>query len=283
MQIRRFIPLNGRKSPVRGGGARLLAYQDSSGLWSGQLYNGKWTSTTYTLQILYQMGLDPENPQARQACRLLLDGGFREGGGFCFAKSKKAVDNGVTGLVLAILAYLGSCDPRVVDAIHFLLGQQMPDGRWEPFPGNLQARYSFDTTLLVLVGLHEYEKRFPDQADLVVPPQSRGREFLLSQALFRNRSTGENISPAVTLFSFPPRWHYDLLAALDYFRDCRSMEDKRLQEAITLLRSKQNPDGSWNLQNRHSGKTFFEMEAVGKPSRWNTLRALRVLKEWENR
>ena len=84
----------------------------------------------------------------------------------------------------------------------------------------------------------------------------------------------------MTLFSFPPRWYYDVLAALDYFQGCRAERDNRLQDAIDLLKAKRNPDGTWNLRNRHPGKTFFEMEDVGKPSKWNTLRALRVLKWW---
>src|SRR3989304_1575791 len=160
----------------------------------------------------------------------------------------------------------------------------MPDGRWEAVAGrsDIQTKYTFDGTILILEGLREYEKQYTNQADRAAEAQRKGREFLLRHKLYRVGHTDEVIDKKMVYFSFPPRWHYDALVALDYFQDCQTEKDGRLRDSIDLLRTKRNQNGSWNLQNRHAGKTFFEMEEVGKPSRWNTLRALRVLKWWES-
>ena len=270
-----------KKVAAEGWGARLLSYQDASGRWGGQLYNGKWLSTTYSLLLLRQLGLESSHPQAYLGCKQLVEGGFQAGGGISFSRTVDRIDNGVTGMVLSLLAYFDYPDERIHLIAKYLLGEQMPDGRWEPEIGNPELRYTFDATLLILEGLREYELRFPGLSGPTLAAQSRAREFLLRHNLCRSPQTAEMIHKSMTLFSFPPRWHYDVLVGLDYFRDCRAEKDARLQEAIHLLEAKRCPNGNWNLQNRHAGKTFFEMEQVGQPSRWNTLRALRVVKWWE--
>ena len=103
-----------------------------------------------------------------------------------------------------------------------------------------------------------------------------------NEELFRRKSTGEVVNPAWLQFSFPTRWHYDVLRALEYFRSAGDVPDSRMDEAIDLLRSKQQPDGAWLLENTHPGKVHFALEdGDGRPSRWNTLRALRVLSWYE--
>jgi squalene cyclase len=269
-----------RKIASEGWGYTLLSYQDATGRWGGQLYNNKWLSTTYTLLLLHQMGLEPSNKHAHLGCRELLEGGFKAQGGISYARTVDCIDNGVTGMVLEILAYFEYPDERLKLITEYLLDQQSVDGQWEPVPGNQNLRYVFDTTLLVLDGLHEYEKRYPHASSRLVEVQNKARKFLLNHDIYKSIQTGEDLDKKITLFSFPPRWHYDVLVALDYFQECKLVRDKRISGAIDLLESKRNPDGTWNLQNRHAGKTFFEMEQVGQPSRWNTLRALRVLKWW---
>lgn len=270
---------------AEGWGARLLACQDAAGTWGGQLYNGKWLSTTYTLLLLRQMGLDPANPQARLGCKALLEGGFRAGGAISYAKTVDVVDLGVVGMVLSILAYFAYPDARVHAVADYLVRQQLPDGRWEPVSGNTLNPYTFDCTLLALEGLREYEKRYPETAAGAAQAQAGGRAFLLRHRLYQLEQGGRlvPIHPNALRFSFPPRWHFDVLFALDYFQECRAAPDERLGDAIDLLRARRAANGCWNLQNRHPGKTFFEMEEVGQPSRWNTLRALRVLRWWEGR
>src|SRR5207249_3956748 len=134
------------------------------------------------------------------------------------------------------------------------------------------------TTISVLEGLRLYETQRRRKIRAVRAAQRRGREFLLLHRLFRSDRTGDIIKPIFIQFSFPPRWHYDVLRALDYFQAVDAPRDRRLAEAIDIVRGHQSEDGRWPLQNRHKGKTFFEMEDLGAPSRWNTLRALRVLK-----
>jgi hypothetical protein len=140
---------------------------------------------------------------------------------------------------------------------------------------------SVHTTISTLEGLHQYERHRARGRQAVRAAQHRGREFLLAHRLFRSHRTGEVIKPVFTRFSFPPRWHYDILRALDYFQAVDAPRDERLTEAIEIVRSKQRRDGGWPLQHRHNGRTYFELERLGAPSRWNTLRALRVLKWWE--
>jgi hypothetical protein len=54
-----------------------------------------------------------------------------------------------------------------------------------------------------------------------------------------------------------------------------------MYDTIELVIKRKSGNGTWKLQNRHAGKTFFNMEKIGQPSRWNTLRALWVSKWWE--
>ena len=110
--------------------------------------------------------------------------------------------------------------------------------------------------------------------------ESRAREFFLRHHLYRSHRTGDVVKAEFTRLSFPPRWHHDVLRTLEYFRASDAPYDSRLDDPITLLLRKRSNDGRWNLQNRHPGRVFFEMERPGEPSRWNTLRALRVLKWW---
>ncbi len=233
--------------------------------------------------LLRRFGLEQNNSQAQRACQVLLSGGYQNGGRISFAGNSERIDLGVTGMVLSILAYFGCADDRIHTIAETLVSQQKPDGRWEPWPGNDRMKYTFGGTLLILEGLHEYEKQYPQRAGLVIAAQRSGREFLLRHRLFMIGVADEKpIDASILLFSFPPRWHYDILVALDYFRDCQAERDERLGDAIGLLKKKRNTEGSWNLQNRHAGKTFFEMEEIGKPSRWNTLRGLQVLKWWQD-
>ena len=113
--------------------------------------------------------------------------------------------------------------------------------------------------------------------------RQRGEEYLLERRLLRRKSTGEVIVPEFLQFSYPTRWHFDVLRGLDYFRSTGDRPDDRVGEAIELVRSKQQPDGTWLLENTHKGAVHFTMDAGdGQPSRWNTLRALRVLR-WYDR
>jgi hypothetical protein len=268
-----------------GWGARLLAKQDLEGTWAGGLssdgglYSPKWISTTYTMLLLRDFGLAATNRQARKACTLLLDEGMQRDGGINYGWSPS--ETCITGMVLSILSYFRLDDDRLDTLVDHLLGEQMPDGGW-----NCRRRFgathaSVHTTISVLEGLRHYELHRRRKVRAVRAAQARGRDFLLVHRLFRSHRTGEIIKPIFMKFSFPPRWHYDILRALDYFQAVGAPHDDRLSDAIEIVRNTRREDGRWTLHNRYKGKTWFELERLGAPSRWNTLRALRVLKWWK--
>ena len=263
-----------------GWGAKLLALQDSSGLWSNQLYSPKWISTTYTMLLLRRLGLPAGHPQALKACSLLINKGFYHDGGINYFRSIDYGETCVTGMILSLLAYFRFEDSRIDKLIENLLNQQMKDGGWNCESYNGAIHSSFHTTISVLEGLHEAEKIETAYSREIQIAQEKGRKFLLLHKLYKSDKTGDIVKPVFTRFSFPPRWHYDILRALDYFQECGAEPDARMTDAIELILKKQRKDGRWLLQNRHPGRTFFELEQPGKCSRWNTLRALRVLKWW---
>ncbi len=279
-----------RRVARNGWGARLLARQDSVGTWAGGkssdggLYSPKWTSTTYTMLLLRDLGLPANHRQARKACTLLLDQGLQRDGGISYGIWAKWTGRGetcVTGMVLSILSHFEYNDDRLDNIVGHLLDWQMPDGGWNCQRPAGATHASLHTTISALEGLRLYEVHRGRRLAAVRAAQRRGREFLLAHRLFRSHRSGEIIKPAFIRFAFPPRWHYDILRALDYFRAVNAPRDQRLSEAIDIVRSSQRGDGRWTLQNRYKGKTYFELERLGSPSRWNTLRALRVLKWWE--
>lgn len=264
-----------------GWGVRLLRRQEPSGQWGGGVYTPKWTSTTYTLVLLRQLGLAPGHPKALKGCAVLLDKGFYSDGGFNCWRSLKHSETCVTGMLLAVGAYFLFLDSRLERMADHLLEQEMSDGGWNCRSYDGATHSSFHTTISVLEGLLEYMRLNPRRAGEMRDAQRRGREFLLVHRLFRSHRTGRIVDSAMTRFAFPPRWHYDVLRALDYFREAGAPADGRLRDAIEIVERRRLPDGRWVLQNRYPGKTFFEMETLGQPSRWNTLRSLRVLAWWE--
>jgi hypothetical protein len=264
---------------AEGWGARLLDLQAPDGQWGGYAYvYPGWISTTDTLLLLRDLGLDPASERARRAMHLVRDNSTWEPefGDTPFFEGE--VEPCINGRVLAASAYFGEASDRLVDR---LLHEQLEDGGW-----NCQApsskRSSFHTTICVLEGLLEYEKAKGATA-AVKDARLRGQEYFLQRRMFRSLSTGDVIDPAWTQFSFPTRWHYDVLWGLDHLRRAGVEPDHRVAEALDLVEKKRAGDGRWLLENPHAGEVHFDMEdSAGRPSRWNTLRALRVLR-WSNR
>ena len=232
--------------------------------------------------LLRDLGVPGDDPQIRQACKQLLDNGFYRDGGINYAFSIKRSETCVTGMVLSILARFQYPDDRIRLLAEHLLKEQMPDGGWNCQRHRGATHASFHATINVLEGLLHYEKLLTDSAGRIAEAQAGAREFLRAHRHFRSHRTGEIVDGRMTRFSFPPRWYYDVLRGLDYFQASGTKTDPRDLEAIELVRKKRSKDGTWPLQNRRSGKTFFELEKAGKPSRWNTLRALRVLRWFES-
>lgn len=273
-----------------GWGAGLLHLQGEDGQWAGGAcfpggYFDKphsddepqpWTSTLPTLQLLQEFGVDPASERVRRAVERARDGCRWEHAGQPFFSGE--VEPCINGRTVALGAYFGQDVDGVVER---LLGEQLEDGGWNCEAERGSVRSSFATTINVLEGLLAYERTTGCSAE-VDSTRRGGEEYLLERKLFRRKSTGEVVDPAWLQFSFPVHWHYDVLRALDYFRDAGDAPDPRLDEAIDLLRSKQQPDGTWLLENTHPGDVHFTLEeGDGRPSRWNTLRALRVLNWYE--
>jgi hypothetical protein len=226
------------------------------------------------------MGLDPASSEARRALRLVRDGVTWQGSGppECDANPYFAgeVEPCINGQVAASGAYFGQDVRGIIDR---LLAEQLPDGGWNCEAANGSTRSSFNTTICVLEALLEYELGRGSNAE-VTEARLRGQEYLLERRLLRRRTTGEVVDRAWTRFSFPTWWHYDVLRALEYLRRAGATPDERLAEAIELVESKRDADGRWPLEHQHPGTMAVEVdEGEGRPSRWNTLRALRVL-EW---
>ncbi|MBI5352863.1 MAG: terpene cyclase/mutase family protein [Chloroflexi bacterium] len=270
-----------RKIAKEGWGARLLSLQDADGKWGGGIYGPKWTSTTYTMLTLKLLGLPPNNPQAKQACKIFLDKGiYMDGGINFFSYSLKYSETCVTSMILALLAYFRYPDEYLHSIASYLIDQQMPDGGWncESYKGATHS--SFHTTISALEGLYEYQCTYPEMKKQISKVRERGHEFLLAHRLYKSHRTGKVFDAKMTTMPFPPRWKYDFIRALDYFRACDAPRDERMSDAIELLRKKQKKDGLWPMNSGMSGLKYFDLEAAGQPSRWNTLRALRVLNWW---
>jgi hypothetical protein len=274
---------------TEGWGARLLALQGADGSWAGAAWNQGWDSTMHVLTLLREIGLDPTSDEARRALGLVRDrvrwmgwdwdGTWR---GWDFVGNPffaGEVEPCINGQVAAGGAYFGLTQDlqRIVER---LLAEQLPDGGWNCEAQNGSTRSSFNTTICVVEALLEYELAGGVRSAEVREARLRGQEYLLERRLFRRLSSGEVIDPAFTRFSFPTWWHYDVLRGLEYLRKAGVKPDERVAEAIELVESKRDSDGRWPLENQHPGTMPIEVEeGEGRPSRWNTLRALRVL-DW---
>jgi hypothetical protein len=277
---------------TEGAGARLLALQAADGRWGGAAWNRGWNSTMHALMLLRDLGLDPASDQARRAVGLVHHGvtwtgcGPRECDGNPFFAGE--VEPCINGQVGAVGAYFGQDVRRIVDR---LLAEQLADGGWNCEAANGSTRSSFNTTICVLDALLEHELRVGSSPE-VTEARLRGQEYLLERRLFRRLSTGEVVDydkkdgpgggrghPAWTRFAFPTWWHYDVLRGLEYLRRAGVAPDERVAEAIELVASKRDGDGRWPLEVRYPGVMPVETdEGEGRPSRWNTLRARRVLR-----
>ena len=265
------------KVAVEGWGARLLSLQAPDGRWGGGAALPGWTSTNHTLWLLRVMGIDPADAGVRRAVALVRERVRWEYDDLRFFEGE--VEPCINGTAVMIGSYFGEDVRGIVER---LLREQMADGGWNCEQERGSTRGSFDTTIRVLEGLLEHE-RVTGGSPPLRTARERGEQYLLERRMLRRLSTGEVIDPRYTQFSFPPGWHYDILRGLDYLRAAGAKPDDRVAEAIAIVEEKRDAGGRWPLEKPHEGEDHFAMdEGVGKPSRWNTLRALRVL-HWAGR
>jgi len=262
---------------TQGWGARLLAAQDADGRWAGALYSPKWTSTTYTLLLLYWLGLPSGHPQALRGCGQLWDGAEYFDGGLTMAKSVRRPEACITAMVVLLSSYFGCRDERATAAVDWLLGHQLADGGWNCQSVRSGSQHgSFHTSIFTLEALLEYQASGGELP--VGEAMERGREFFLTHRLFRSHRTGQVVNPALLRFPFPPQWHFDVARGLDHFRAAGVTPDERLTDALSIIRQARRHDGTWPVYREYPGRMWFRMESPG-PGRWSTLRAVRIL-EW---
>lgn len=271
-----------------GWGAKLLDLQDADGQWGGGTLfavpdtdpvNQSWTTTAFTLQQLRDFGIDPAHARVRRAVALVRDNSKWEHEGQDFFDGE--VEACINGNAVAIGAYFGE---NVSGIVEFILGDQLDDGGWNCEVQNGSTRSSFNSTISVLVGLLEYEHSAEADESIVARARSareRAHEYLLERRLMYRLSDGSVPVEGWRQLSYPPRWRYDVLRALDYFREAGVGYDERMEEALALVEAKRDASGRWPLENSLPGPVHFELDdGDGKPSRWNTLRAVRVLEHY---
>jgi hypothetical protein len=281
------------KVETEGWGARLLSCEDEDGQWAGGAFLPRefdareweevgqpWTATTFSLSQLREFGLDPSADRARRAVELIGTNSRWEEGGQPYWEGE--VEECINGRIVADGAYFGIDVSSIVDR---LVGERLGDGGWNCERVNGSVRSSFATTINVLEGLLEYERATGGSPESRAARKS-GEEYLLERNLFRRLSTGEPADAQFLCFAHPNRWHYDVLRALDYFRSGAALTglepDPRLGEAVDCVRSRRLEAGTWPLDWSPPGRVWFEVDdGQGEPSRWVTLRAMRVLRWWE--
>jgi hypothetical protein len=278
---------------AEGWGARLLSYEDEDGQWAGgafvpsdfnwsewQQVGQPWTATTFALSQLREFGLDPASDRAKRAVALIGVSSRWDHAGQPYWEGE--VEECINGRIVADGAYFGVDVSSIVDR---LVGERLDDGGWNCERANGSVRSSFASTINVLEGLLEYEKATGGTPESEAARNS-GEEYLLARNLFRRVSTGEVADERFLSFLHPNRWRYDVLRALDYFRSASALTgtgpDPRLGEAVDHLRSRRLDHGTWPVDWNLPGRVWFDVnDGQGEPSRWVTLRAMRVLRWWE--
>ena len=265
-----------------GWGFKYLSFQKGNGHWGRKFYQPKWTSTHYTLLDLKNLGISPKNPRISRTILMLLEQEKGEDGGINPSGTIKNSDVCLNGMVLNYASYFEMDGRKLQSIVDFILLQRMDDGGFNCRLNRSGAKHSsFHSTLSVLEGILEYSLngysyRLPELKEV----ERTSREFILKHRLYISDRTGEIINKNFLKLTYPSRWKYDIWKALDYFRLSEIPYDGRMKPAIDVLINKRKKNKYWLLQTKHPGQTHFDMEEAGKPSRWNTLRALRVLEHF---
>lgn len=261
-----------------GWGYELLKRQNPEGHWGRAFYQPKWTSTNYTLLDLRSL-CTPCTPGITRALHVIVETCKGMDGGINGSVTVPESDLCINGMFLNYGCYFGIEEEAITSVVDFVISQQMEDGGFNCMLNRYGAKHSsMHTTISTLEGIREYlDQGYGYRRDELVQIEGEAQEFLLRHRLFRSDRTGEIIHPAMLRLAFPTRWKYDILRALEYFRNAGAPCDERLQEALEEILKKRTSDGRWKLPAPYPGAVHVEMESTGVISRWNTLRSLRVL------
>lgn len=267
---------------TEGWGARFLSYRNPNGHWGLGFYQPKWTSTHYTLLDLKHLAVPNNHKDLRYSVNKILREDKGPDGGVNPAKSLSKSDVCINGMFLNYASYFGATENDLKSIVDFILSMQMPDGGFNCQSNRKGARHSsLHSTISVMEGIVEYAQRaYTYRISELKKAEAASGAFILAHRLYRSDRTGETIDKRMLMLSYPSRWRYDILRALDHFRNAGTGYDERMNDALDVLIKKQRKDQKWPLQTRHPGQVHFEMETVGQASRWNTLRVIRVLEHF---
>ena len=260
-----------------GWGAALLDMQRADGTWSDDDYEKFWMPTIFVLDLLEDLGVDPASERVRVAIDRVRNGlTWERLGGRPFFDGE--TEPCLNGRILSAGAYFGAPSDRLADR---LLSEQLEDGGWNcDAPPSMRS--SFHSTICVLEGLLAYEKA-RGATPAVTQARARGEAYLLERRMLRSLRSGEIIDRRWTRFAFPTTYHYDVLRGLDYLRSAGVKPDDRVGEAVEIVKQRRHQNGRWPLNVLHADRFPFDMEpGAGRASPWNTVRALRVLKWYED-
>ncbi len=271
-----------KKIESEGWGLQFLSYRQQNGHWGRGFYQPKWTSSPYTLLDLKNLNIPTNNKSIRETLNIIFENEKGADGGILPIGTIKKSDVCVNGMVLNYSSYFHTKEELLKSIVDFLLSEEMSDGGFNCQSNRKGAVHSsLHSTLSVLEGISEYERNgYSYRLNELKNAKLKSQEFILMHRLFRSERTGDVINPNFLKLYYPSRWYYDILKALDYFRVSKVKYDKRMDDAINVILEKRTVDGQWKLASKHPGQTHFEMEKSGKPSRWNTLRVLRVLRHF---
>ena len=271
-----------KRIATEGWGERFLEARKPNGHWGRGFYQVKWISTHYSLLDLKHLNIAPTPPEIAETIEIILRENKGIDGGVNPSTGIPQSDVCICGMFLNYACYFNTYEAPLHSIVDFIISEQLPDGgfncestRYDPVHSSLH------TTLSILEGIHEYvAKGYSYRRTELDRIAAEAREFMLQHRLFLSDHTGEIINKRFLMLSYPSRWFYDILRALDYFQAAKINYDERMQPALDVLTKKRRADGVWPVQAKHTGKVHFDMEKTGGPSRWNTLRALRVLKHF---
>lgn len=284
--LRREEPALQKRIATEGLGAELLDARRPDGHWGRGFYQPKWTSSHYTLLELRNIGLAPDHPTARETVGLILKANKARDGGIHPHPRAEVSETCVNGMALNYASYFGAPGDDLVSLVDCLLATRVPDGGFNcqhrP-PTNPVEHSSMHTTVSVLEGIHSYRSAgHGHRADELAEAADAAVEFLLRHELFKSERSGEVIRADFTRVHHPPRWHFDILRGLECLAVMRVPQDPRMDAALELLNARRRPDGRWTAT-VWPGATHVPSDSGREPSRWATLRALRVRYRFEMR
>ncbi len=268
-----------KRISTEGWGKVFLQKRDcKTGKWGNGFYGPKWISTHYTLLDLRSIGIHPETQQYKESAEILLDKLWYNKGK---VRKDRWQDVCVSGMFLHICCYAKITSDKIFEIVDYLIDKHYKDGGWNCMWEAGHTHSSLHTTLSVLEGICDYDKNgYEYRLDELLQLRDKAHEVILKHRLYKSDKTGKIIKNNFIMLSFPGRWFYNILRCLDYFQSIDLPYDERMQDAIDVLNKKRRKNGKWPVQHKISGLVHFDMEKTGSDSRWNTLRALRVLKKY---